>query len=126
MKMRYAAVTMVLFLVIGLAGAQEKTKPVYISSGENTTDSGSPELSKIVDLCAKDEKKKFEKKWSNYVIENNLKGTELQETIKRVSDEAAIQRKKNRHKNGNESDDKAWKAERQKLMDEIARQARML
>ena len=126
MKMRYAAVTMVLFLVIGLAGAQEKTKPVYISSGENTTDSGSPELSKIVNLCAKDEKKKFEKEWGNYVIENNLKGTELQETIKRVSDEAAIQRKHSKQMNDKESDSEAWKKERQKLMNELARRAQMI
>ena len=121
MKMRYAAVTIVLFLVIGLVVAQEKTKPVYISSGESTTDSGRPELSEIVDLCAKDEKKKFENKWSNYVIENNLKGTELQETIKRVSDEAAIQRM-----NGNESDSEAWKEEQRKLMNELARRAKMI
>jgi hypothetical protein len=126
MKTRYAAVTMVLFLVLGLVVAQEKTKPVYISSGENTTDSGRPELSKIVDLCAKDEKKKFEKKWSNYVIENNLKGTELQETIKRVSDEAAIQRKNNQRMNGNESDSEAWKEEQRKLMNELARLAKMI
>jgi len=126
MKMRYAAVTMVLFLFISLVVAQEKTKPVYISSDENSTDSGRRELSKIVDLCAKDEKKKFEKIWSNYVIKNKLKGTELQETINRVSDEAAIQRKNNQRMNGNESDSEAWKEEQRKLMNELARRARMI
>ena len=126
MKMRYMAVTIVLILVIGLVVAKEESKPVYISSAESTTESAGPELSEIVDLCAKDEAKKFGKEWSKYVIENDLKGTELQETINWVSDEAAIQRKNNKQINGKESDSEAWKEERQKLMNELARRAQMI
>jgi hypothetical protein len=126
MKMRYIAVTSVLILVIGLVVAKEKSKPVYISSVENTTESAGPELSKIVDLCAKDEEKKFEKEWSKYVIENDLKGTELKETIDWVSDEAANKRKNNKRINGKESDSEDWKEERQKLMNELARRAQMI
>jgi hypothetical protein len=126
MKMRYIAVTSVLILVIGLVVAKEKSKPVYMASLENTTQSAGPELSEIVDLCAKDEEKKFEKEWSKYVIENDLKGTELQETIDWVSDEAANQRKNNKQINGKESDSEDWKEERQKLMNELARRAQMI
>jgi hypothetical protein len=126
MKMRYIAVTIVLIFVVGFVEAIEKTKPVYISSGENTTESAGSELSKIVDLCAKDEEKKFEKEWSEYVIENDLKGTELQETINWVSDKAAIQRKNNKRMNGNESDSEVWKEERQKLMNALAQRAKMI
>ena len=126
MKMRYIAVTIVLIFVVGFVEAIEKTKPVYISSGGNTTESAEPELSKIVDLCAKDEEKKFEKEWSKYVIENDLKGTELQETINWVSDKAAIQRKNNKRMNGNESDSEVWEEERRKLMNALAQRAKMI
>ena len=128
MKMRYIAVTSVLILVIGFVVAKEKSKPVYISSAESTTESSGPELSEIVDLCAKDEEKKFEKEWSKYVIENDLKGTELKQTIDWVSGEAANQRKNNKRINGKESDSDSedWKEERQKLMNELARRAQMI
>jgi hypothetical protein len=106
--------------------AKEKSKPFYISSAENATESAAPELSEIVDLCAKDEEKKFGKEWSKYVIENDLKGTELKETIDWVSDEAANKRKNNKRINGKESDSEDWKEERQKLMNELARRAQMI
>ena len=120
------AVTSVLILVIGFVVAKEKTKPVNISSAENTTESARSELSEIVDLCAKDKEKKFKTEWSKYVIENDLKGKELQETIHWISDEAAIQRKNNKQMNGKESNSEAWKKERQKLMNELARRAQMI
>ncbi len=126
MKMRYIAVTSVLILVIGFVVAKEKTKPVYISLAENTTESARSELSEIVDLCAKDKENKFKNEWSKYVIENDLKGKELQETIHWISDEAAIQRKNNKQMNGKESDSEAWKKERRKLMNELARQRRAI
>ncbi len=126
MKSRYLAVAIVLILVIGFVVAQEKAKPVYVSSGENTTDSAGPELSKIVDLCAKDEEKKFEKEWSKYVSENNLNGAELKETINWVSDKAAIQRKNNKLMNGSERESEIWKEEIQKFMNEVARRAQMM
>ena len=120
------AATIALILVVGFVVATEKTKPVYIASTENTTESAGSELSEIVDLCAKDKEKKFEKEWSKYVIKNELKGKELQETINWVSDEAAIQRKHSKQMNGKESDSEAWKKERQKLMNELARRAQMI
>ena len=120
------AVTIALILVVGFVVAREKTKPVYISSAEYTTESTGSELSEIVDLCARDKQNKFEKEWSKYVIENDLKGTELQETIDWVSDEAANKRKNNKRINGKESDSEDWKEERQKLMNELARQAQMI
>jgi len=126
MKTRFLLVTIGLLFTSGSIAVEQKGKPDRIWSGDSTTESVVPELADIVVLCATDEDKKFAKEWSIYVARKDLKGTELQKTINWVSNEAAIQRKKNRHKNGNESDDQAWKAERQKLMDEIARQARML
>jgi hypothetical protein len=123
MKMRFILVTIALILVAGFVVAGEKTRPAQIAVGDNNTESGAPELSKIVVLCATDEKEKFEKEWSKYVAQNDLEGAELQKTISWVSDEAAMQRKKNNHIQGDESNDEAWKAERQKLMSEIARRA---
>ncbi len=123
MKTRFILVTIALILVAGPVVAAEKSKPYRISAGENTSESAVPELSKIVVLCATDEKEKFEKEWGKYVAQNDLEGAELQETITWVSNEAAIQRKENRRMHGDESSDKNWKAERQKLMSEIARRA---
>ena len=126
MKTRFILMTITLFLVSGSIVAGEKSKSGRISSGESTTESVVPELADIVVLCATEEEEKFEKEWSRYVAQYDLKGVELQKTIIWVSDEAAIQRKKNRHRDGNESDDKAWKAERKNLMEELARRAMML
>ena len=123
MKTRFILVTIALILIAGFVVAAETSKPVRISAGENTTESVVPELAEIVVLCAMDEEEKFEKAWSKYVAQNDLKGTELQKTINWVSDEAAIQRKENKGMYGDESKDKAWKAERQKLMSELARRA---
>jgi ribonucleotide reductase beta subunit family protein with ferritin-like domain len=123
MKTYFMFVTIALFLIAGFVVAEEKSKPVRILAGETTTESVVPELSKIVVLCATDEEDKFEREWSKYVAQNDLKDAELQETIKWVSGEAAIQRRKNKHIYGDESNDKAWIAERQKLMSEIARRA---
>ena len=126
MKKRFILVTIALILVAGPIVAGEKNKSDRISPGKSTTESVVPELANIVDLCATDEEEKFKKEWSRYVSQNDLKGAELKKTINWVSDEASIQRKKNKHMNDDESDDKAWKAERQKLMEELARQATML
>ena len=123
MKTRFILVPIALILVAGLLVADEKSQAIRASTGESATDSVVPELSKIVVLCAADEEEKFKKEWGKYVAHNDLKGAELQETIAWVSDEAAIQRKKNKHTDREDSDDKAWKAERQKMMSEIARRA---
>jgi hypothetical protein len=123
MKTRFIFVPIALFLATSLVVAGEKNKSVRISAGESTTESVVPELSKIVVLCATDEEEKFEKEWSKYVAQNDLKGAELQNTITWVSNEAAIQRHKNKRMHGNESNDKAWKAERQRMMSEIAERA---
>ena len=124
--MRFVLVTIALFFASDSIAVEEKIKSARISSDENTTESVAPELANIVVLCAEEEEKRFEKEWSRYVAHKDLKGAELQKTINWVSDEAVVQRKKNRQKNGGDSDDKAWKEERQKLMDELARRARML
>ena len=123
MKKRFILVTIALILVAGFVVAAEKNKPVRALASENTTETAVPELSKIVVLCATEEEEKFEKEWSKYVAQNDLKGAELQKTITWVSDEAAMQRKQNMRANDDESNDKAWKAERQKMMSEIARRA---
>ena len=123
MKTRFILVPMALLFATGLVVATEKIKPAGISAGESTTESVVPELSEIVVLCAKDEEAKFKKEWGKYVAHNDLKGAELQETISWVSDEAVIQRHKNKRMHGDESNDEAWKAERQKLMSEIAERA---
>ncbi len=121
--MRFVLVPIALLFAAGLVVATEKNKPVNISATENTTESVVPELSKIVVLCATEDEKKFEKEWSKYVAHNDLKGTKLQETIAWVSDEAAIQRHRNKRMHGDESNDDAWKAERQRMMSEIAERA---
>jgi hypothetical protein len=123
MKTRFISISMALLFASGVVVATEKIKPVSISAGENTTESVVPELSEIVVLCAKDEEAKFKKEWGKYVAQNDLKGAELQKTITWVSDEAAIQRHKNKRMHGDESNDAAWKAERQKMMSEIAERA---
>ena len=123
MKTRFILVPMALLFATSLVVAGEKNKSVRISASENTTESVVPELSEIVVLCAKDEEAKFKKEWGKYVAHNDLKGAELQETITWVSDEAVIQRHKNKRMHGDESNDEAWKAERQKLMSEIAERA---
>jgi TolA-binding protein len=123
MKKRFILVTIALILVAGFVVAAEKNKPVRALASENTAETAVPELSKIVVLCATEEEEKFEKEWSKYVAQNDLKGAELQKTITWVSDEAAMQRQQNMRVNDDESDDKAWKAERQKMMSEIARRA---
>jgi len=115
-----------LIIASGPIVAGERKNPDRISLGENTTESVVPELAKIVVLCATDEEEKFEKEWSKYVVQYDLRGAELKKTISWVSDEASIQRKKNRQMHGEEYDDKAWKAKRKKMMDELARQAIML
>ena len=129
MKTRLKLVAIALILVSVFAVAVEKSKPVRVSDGENNTESVVLELSEIAVLCATDEHEKFEKEWSNYVSQYELKGEELQISINWVSDEAAIHRKNNQHmygKENEEDDDKAWKAERKKLMKEYARRAMML
>ena len=123
MKTRFILVPMALLFATGLVVATEKINPVGVSAGESATESVVPELSEIVVLCATDKEKKFEKEWGKYVAHNDLKGAELQETITWVSDEAVIQRHKNKRMHGDESNDEAWKAERQKLMSDIAERA---
>lgn len=123
MKTRFILVPMALLFATGLVAATEKIKPASISAGKNTTESVVPELSEIVVLCATDKEEKFKKEWGKYVAQNDLKGAELQETISWVSDEAAIQRHKNKRMYGDESNDEAWKAERQRMMSEIAERA---
>ena len=125
MKTRLILVIIALIFVAGSANAGDKNKAVSISAGENTAESVVPELSKIVVLCATEKEKQFKKEWSNYVAYNDLKGDKLQETITWVSDEAATQRKHTKHMLGEENDEEAWKAEREKLMNELARQAMM-
>ena len=126
MKKRFVLVIFVLILVAGFAVAVEKNTAEVTSAGEVTTESVVPELSKIVVLCATEEEEKFEKEWSKYVAHNDLKGAELQKTITWVSDEAVIQRKKHKSMHGDESNDEEWKEERQKMMNEFARRARLL
>lgn len=123
MKSRFILVTIALFFAASSTGAGEKNKTLSISASESTANSVVPELSEIVVLCATEKEKKFKKEWSRYVAHNDLKGTKLQETISWVRDEAASQRKDIRHIKGEEYDDEAWKAEREKLMNELARQA---
>jgi hypothetical protein len=122
MKSRFMLVTIALILFTSLIVAAETNKPGRVSANKNTTESVTPELTKIVVLCAADEKEKFEEAWRKYVSQNGLKGAKLKRTINWVGEEATIQRKKNRQMTGEEIDDQAWKAERKKLMDELARQ----
>ena len=125
MKTRLILVTIAFIFVADSAISAEKNKAVSISAGENTAESVVPELSEIVVLCATEKEKQFKKEWSRYVAHNDLKGNKLQETITWVSDEAASQRKHTKRMLGEENDEEAWKAEREKLMKEIARQAMM-
>ncbi len=125
MKTRLILVIIAFIFVAGSANAGDKNKAVSISAGENTAESVVPELSKIVVLCATEKEKQFKKEWSNYVAYNDLKGDKLQETITWVSDEAATQRKHTKRMLGEENDEEVWKAEREKLMNELARQAMM-
>ena len=100
----------------GVTRARKKASQKVASEPE-TTDSTMPELSEIVVLCATDEKKKFEKEWGKYVAKNELKGEQLEKTIREVSDRAEAYREKEfagKEKNA------AWKEERRRLMSEVA------
>ena len=50
-----------------------KTATSSIATPAKTVESVVPELSKIVVLCAQEEKKEFEKEWAKYVKQHDLK-----------------------------------------------------
>ena len=146
---------MVYFMVAGTALADPSTpprhKPVWTDSNDSDpgvrkaktaklsvalptepVESVVPELSKIVVLCAEEEKKAFEKEWGKYVKHHDLKGSDLQNAIKDVSDKAAAHRDKEWSESPASKDkvmaakrkaeEARWKTERQKIMNEVARQ----
>ena len=122
---RIFIVAMVSTMAVGMAMAGLSTPPEPVGSVV-------PELSEIVVLCAQEEKKKFEKEWGKYVKHHDLKGNDLQKAIKDVSDQASAHRDKewkgskasmNKMAAGKrEAKEAQWKAERQKIMNEVARQ----
>jgi hypothetical protein len=129
MKMRFTFAVIGLILVTGLVVAVERNLPAVESVEEVAEKPESPEapkLTKIVDLCAQEQDAKFEKEWSQYVAQNDLSGDELQKTITWVSDEAAMQRKKNKHLYKDDIDEEAWKAKRRELMNKYAQRAKLL
>ena len=123
MRTHLISLTIALFLVTDVSMAIETPIPERLAAGLDTNKTATTELSEIVDLCAKEKEKKFEEKWSTYVTQNGLKGTELTDTIAWVSSEAATQRKSSKGRHGIKKDHEAWKAKRKKLMAEIARKA---
>lgn len=127
MNKQFLTALAAVFLLSQPAVAKAKTDKtdkaaLSVATAAEPIESVVPELSEIVVLCAQDEKKKFEKEWSKYVSEHDLKGVKLKETIAWVSEEAATQRKKTRKK-GNKEEDEAWLEERRRLMSEIADKA---
>lgn len=101
---------------------QVKKANLSIAQPVEPVDSAIPELAGIVVLCAREEKEKFEKEWGKYVKHHKLEGRELQKTIQEVSDKAAKQRKSEWAEGKGGSDEAKWKAERRKIMSEVAKQ----
>lgn len=127
MKKHFLLLIFFLILVTGIVVALEESKPVQEPSSDMASkETATAELSQIVDLCATEKEEKFKKEWSKYVAQNDLKDAELKDTIRWVSDEAAMQRKKNGSLDGDAGDEEAWKEKRQRLMEEYARRASML
>jgi len=93
-----------------------------LSAKTATRESVTPELSKIVVLCANEQEKQFEKEWKQYVDTHELKGPELNETIAWVSKEAAHQRKKE-GKLKTDKDEAEWAEKRRNFMREVADRA---
>jgi hypothetical protein len=100
-----------------------KDATLRVAETPETTEPVTPELAGIVVLCAHDEKEKFEKEWSRYVQEHELKGAELQKTIRKVSDEAVAYRARERLlvEEKEQQEEEAWKAEKRRQMQEAAR-----
>ncbi|MBT8061812.1 MAG: hypothetical protein HKO64_10170 [Xanthomonadales bacterium] len=106
-------------------GHEVKAKAVSgakLSAKTTTRESVTPELSKIVVLCANEQEKQFEKEWKQYVDKHELKGPELKETIAWVSKEAASQRKKEGKLKG-DKDEEAWAEKRREFMRQVADRA---
>ena len=123
MRIHFILLTFVLFLVTDVSMAIEAPMPERLVADLDKSKAAATGLSEIVDLCAKEQEEKFQKKWRTYVTQNGLKGAELEDTIDWVSSEAALQRESHKGTNGDKKADEAWKAKRKKLMAEIARKA---
>ncbi len=123
MRTQLTLLSIVLCLVTNVSMAAVTPTPEHLATGLETSKAAATELSEIADLCAEEKEEKFEKKWTTYVAQNDLKGTELVDTIDWVSSEAASRRDSHNGKNGSKKDLEAWKAKRKKLMEEIARKA---
>ena len=141
---RILLVTISVFLFAGTALAEQQSKPakhspewtnpndsdpgvtrvkkaatLRVASEPQATESVVPELSRIVVLCAQEEKEKFKEEWGKYVNKHDLKGAELENTINEVSDRAEIYRAKELALEEDEEESKAWKAERRRIMNEV-------
>ena len=91
-----------------------------ITAKPATSDSVIPELGSIVVLCATEQEKKFKEEWSKYVSHNDLKGRELQKTIKQVSNEAELYRAREKKSKLRTAEGRNWKSEQRKIMKEVA------
>jgi hypothetical protein len=123
MKTPFILIVSALFLFSVNVSAGEKPTPstnLRVADQAEPVDSVVPELSKIVVLCATEKKKEFEKEWGEYVTHHDLKGAELQKTIREVSDQADAYRAREHKAEYKMAEAVAWKAERRKTMREIA------
>ena len=96
-------------LISGVAQAQDQ-----ITTAAETTESVIPELAGIVVLCATEQEKKFKEEWAKYVAHNDLKGRELQKTIKQVSNDAELYRAKKKKSKRRTAEGRNWKSEQRK------------
>ena len=100
MRTHLTLLTITLILIIDVSMATVTGMPERLATGLDWSETATTELSEIVDLCAEEKEERFEKKWSTYVAQNDLNGTELKDTIDWVSSEAAIQRESYKGKHG--------------------------
>ena len=105
-----------------MAGAAASKATMSLKAGTATRDSVTPELSRIVVLCANEQEDRFEKEWKQYVDKHGLEGPELSETIAWVSKEAAHQRK-SVGKLKSDKDEEAWARKRSEFMRQVADRA---
>jgi len=108
-------------ILAGPAMAQERAVTMAVAEPSEPVESVIPELAGIVVLCAKDDPAEFEKAWRAYLADNDLKGKELQNTIRNIVDQADTLRANQKFAAGElVSVNNNFRAERKQLMTEVA------
>ena len=91
-----------------------------ITTAAETTESVVPELASIVVLCATEKEKEFKEEWGKYVSHHDLKGRELNKTIRQISNDAELYRARKKKSNLRSAEGRNWKSAQRIVMKEVA------